>query len=33
MAEQFNNAVRGAISPGNAVEKLQSELQQIVEQG
>jgi hypothetical protein len=33
MAEQFPNAVRGAISPGNAVEKLQSELQQIVEQG
>jgi Peptidase inhibitor I9 len=33
MAEQFNNAVRGAISPGNAVETLQSELQQIVEQG
>jgi multiple sugar transport system substrate-binding protein len=33
MAEQFNNAVRGAISPGNAVETLQSELQQMVEQG
>jgi multiple sugar transport system substrate-binding protein len=33
MAEQFNNVLRGAISPEVAVETLQSELQQIIEQG
>jgi len=33
MAEQFNNVVRGAISPEEAVETLQSKLQQIIQQG
>jgi trehalose/maltose transport system substrate-binding protein len=33
MAEQFNNVVRGAISPEEAVETLQSELQRIIQQG
>jgi multiple sugar transport system substrate-binding protein len=33
MAQQFNNVLRGAISPEVAVETLQSELQQIIEQG
>jgi multiple sugar transport system substrate-binding protein len=32
MAEQFNNVVRGAISPEDAVEALQSELQRIIQQ-
>jgi multiple sugar transport system substrate-binding protein len=33
MAEQFNNVLRGAISPEVAVETLQSELQRIIQQG
>jgi len=33
MAEQFNNVLRGAISPQVAVETLQSELQRIIQQG
>jgi multiple sugar transport system substrate-binding protein len=32
MAEQFNYVVRGAISPEDAVETLQSELQRIIQQ-
>ena len=31
MAEQFNNVLRGAISPEEAVETLQSELQRIIQ--
>ena len=33
MAEQFNKVLTGAISPEEAVETLQSELQQIIEEG
>ena len=33
MALQFNNVLRGATSPEVAVKTLQSELQQIIEQG
>jgi trehalose/maltose transport system substrate-binding protein len=33
MAEQFNNVLRGAISPEVAVETLQGELQRIIQQG
>jgi multiple sugar transport system substrate-binding protein len=33
MALQFNNVLRGAISPEEAIETLQSKLQQIIEQG
>ena len=33
MAEQFNNVLTGATSPEEAVETLQSDLQQIIEQG
>ena len=33
MAEQFNKVLMGATSPEEAVETLQSELQQIIEQG
>jgi multiple sugar transport system substrate-binding protein len=33
MAEQFNKVLTGATSPGKSVETLQSELQQIIEQG
>ena len=33
MAEQFNSSLKGAISPDNAVEALQSGLQQMIEQG
>jgi len=33
MAEQFNNVLTGAASPKQTVETLQSELQQIIEQG
>ena len=33
MAEQFNKVLTGAISPEEAVETLQSDLQQIIEQG
>ena len=33
MTEQFNNVLTGAASPEQAVETLQSELQQIIEQG
>jgi hypothetical protein len=33
MAEQFNNVLTGATSPEEAVGTLQSELQQIIEQG
>ena len=33
MAEQFNNVLRGAITPQVAVETLQSELQRIIQQG
>jgi multiple sugar transport system substrate-binding protein len=33
MAEQFNRVLTGATSPEGAVETLQSELQQIVEEG
>ena len=33
MAEQFNGVLRGTISPEEAVETLQSELQQIIERG
>jgi multiple sugar transport system substrate-binding protein len=33
MAEQFNGVLRGATSPEEAVQMLQSELQQIIEQG
>ena len=33
MAEQFNKVLIGAASPEQAVETLQSELQQIIEQG
>jgi multiple sugar transport system substrate-binding protein len=33
MAWQFNNIVRGAVSPGTAIKSLQSALQQIIQQG
>ena len=33
MAEQFNNVIRSAVSPGTAIKSLQSALQQIIEQG
>ena len=33
MAEQFNKVLTGATSPEQAVETLQSKLQQIIEQG
>jgi multiple sugar transport system substrate-binding protein len=33
MALQFNNALRGAISPEEAIETLQGNLQQIIEEG
>ena len=33
MALQFNNVLRGAISPEEAVGTLQSKLQQIIEEG
>ena len=33
MALQFNNVLRGAISPEEAIETLQSGLQQIIEEG
>jgi len=33
MAEQFNKVLTGATSPEEAVETLQSDLQQIIEQG
>ena len=33
MALQFNNVLRGAISPEEAIETLQSKLQQIIEEG
>jgi trehalose/maltose transport system substrate-binding protein len=33
MSQQFNSILTGATSPGEAVETLQSELQQIIEQG
>src|SRR5215216_5767856 len=33
MAEQFNNVLRGAITPEVAVETLQGELQRIIQQG
>ncbi len=33
MALQFNSVLTGATSPGEAVETLQSELQQIIEEG
>jgi len=33
MAFQFNNVLRGATSPKEAIETLQSELQQIIEEG
>ena len=33
MAEQFNSVLTGATPPGEAVETLQSELQQIIEEG
>jgi multiple sugar transport system substrate-binding protein len=33
MAEQFNNVLRGAISPGTAIKSLQSDLQRIIQQG
>jgi hypothetical protein len=33
MALQFNSVLRGAISPEEAVETLQSGLQQIIERG
>ena len=33
MAEQFNNVLTSAASPEQAVETLQSELQQIIEEG
>ena len=33
MAEQFNKVLTGAASPEQAVETLQSELQQIIEEG
>jgi multiple sugar transport system substrate-binding protein len=33
MAQQFNSVLTGATPPGEAVETLQSELQQIIEEG
>jgi hypothetical protein len=33
MALQFNNVIRGAIPPEEAVVTLQSKLQQIIEEG
>jgi multiple sugar transport system substrate-binding protein len=33
MSEQFNNVLTGGASPEEAVETLQSDLQQIIEQG
>jgi multiple sugar transport system substrate-binding protein len=33
MAQQFNNVLTGATSPRESVETLQSELQQIIEEG
>ena len=33
MSEQFNNVLRGTTAPEDAVETLQSELQQIIEEG
>jgi multiple sugar transport system substrate-binding protein len=33
MAEQFNNVLTGAISPEESIKTLQSELQQIIEEG
>jgi multiple sugar transport system substrate-binding protein len=33
MAEQFNSSLKGAVSPEQAAKTLQSQLQQIVEQG
>jgi len=33
MAEQFNNVIRSAVSPGTAIKSLQSDLQRIIQQG
>ena len=33
LADQFNAALKGDVSPEDAVKTLQSELQQIVEEG
>ena len=33
MAEQFNNVIRSAVSPGTAIKPLQSDLQRIIQQG
>ena len=33
MAEQFSASLKGDVSPEQAVQSLQSELQQIIEQG
>ena len=33
MAEQVNNVIRSAVSPGTAIKSLQSDLQRIIQQG